>query len=149
MKLDEIMCGRNGQIIEIVGETGTGKTQFAHLMAIKQAINTKGFTVYIDSGGNFAPKRLVQLCKPFTLDENVVKDLLRRIIWIQCFQKSDLELALQELNDGMGLNIELIIIDSMRSILGSVTEIVGHNNLRTLAKKLNTPILVLNLIDYQ
>ena len=85
-------------------------------MAVSATFNNNdnnGFTIYIDSGGNFAPKRLVQLCKPFTQDEAKVKDILRRIIWIQCFQSNDLELALQELEEGMGLNVNLIIIDSL------------------------------------
>ena len=145
INLDRILVGKNGQIIELSGQTGTGKTQIAHLLAVSTAMKNDGFVVYIDSGGNFAPTRIVQLCKPFTASEIVVKDILRRIIWIQCFQARDLELALRELDDGMGLNIDLIIIDSIRSIVGpNLMMTIGKCDMKQIAIKLNIPMLITN-----
>jgi len=62
LAIDQILGGglHSGQVIELVGRAGVGKTQWCISMAARVARNGRG-VIYVDTEGKFSPERLVQV----------------------------------------------------------------------------------------
>jgi len=140
-KLDEILGGgiETQTITEIYGEYGTGKTQFAHQLAVtvQLPLDSGGLDrgcLYIDTEQTFRPERIVQIAKGFGLEPMKV---LERIIYARAFD-SDHQILITEKSEEYikKYNIGLIVVDSLISHFRG--EYIGRESLAVRQQKLNT-----------
>lgn len=148
IQLDQVIDGIfPGQIIEFAGPSSSGKSQVLHLMTLITNVKRNGFTIYIDSGGNFTPKRLVELFKNSEIPFFDKLDL-KRILLVQCFDIKFLIKVLDELYKEE-FKVDLLIIDSIASIMlpcfdTQVSYLKTIHDVKTRLKRLDYPIIVVN-----
>ena len=114
--LDSLLGGgfETGAIVECFGEFGSGKTQIGHTLAVRaQTIEPNAVTVYIDTENTFRPERIIQLAKGANLEpEQVLKN-----IKVARAYNSDHQMLLAEKVEDLikkqGLNVKLVVIDSL------------------------------------
>jgi len=138
--LDELLGGgvETQSITEIYGPYGSGKTQFAHQMAVTvQLPEDKGglgrAALFIDTEGTFRPERIIQIAERFGLDP---ERALKNILYARAFT-SDHQMIVTERAEPYikERNIGLIIVDSLISHFRG--EYVGRETLAERQQKLN------------
>ncbi len=138
--LDELLGGgvETQSITEIYGPYGSGKTQFAHQMAVTvQLSEDKGglgrAALFIDTEGTFRPERIIQIAERFGLDP---EKALKNILYARAFT-SDHQMIVTERAEPYikERNIGLIIVDSLISHFRG--EYVGRETLAERQQKLN------------
>ncbi len=138
--LDELLGGgvETQSITEIYGPYGSGKTQFAHQMAVTvQLPEDKGglgrAALFIDTEGTFRPERIIQIAERFGLDP---EKALKNILYARAFT-SDHQMIVTERAEPYikEKNIGLIIVDSLISHFRG--EYVGRETLAERQQKLN------------
>ncbi|MDK2372540.1 MAG: DNA repair and recombination protein RadA [Candidatus Korarchaeota archaeon] len=138
--LDELLGGgvETQSITEIYGPYGSGKTQFAHQMAVTvQLPEDKGglgrAALFIDTEGTFRPERIIQIAERFGLDP---EKALKNILYARAFT-SDHQMIVTERAEPYikERNIGLIIVDSLISHFRG--EYVGRETLAERQQKLN------------
>jgi len=142
---DGLMGGgfESGAITECFGEFGSGKTQVGHLLAVNcQKQDPNAVAVYIDTENTFRPERIIQLAKGAGLDpEKVLKN-----IKIARAYNSDHQMLLAEKVEDLikkqGLNVKLVIIDSLTAHFRA--EFIGRGTLAERQQKLNKHMHVLS-----
>jgi DNA repair protein RadA len=135
---DTLMGGgfESGAITECFGEYGSGKTQIGHILSvncIKQDPNA--VVVYIDTENTFRPERIIELAKGAGVDsEKVLKNLK-----VARAYNSDHQMLLSEKVDDLiknqGLNVKLVIVDSLTAHFRA--EFIGRGTLAERQQKLN------------
>jgi hypothetical protein len=156
-KIDQLMNGANkGDLIQWAGPISCGKTQLAHLTCLDVLLNNQGHVIFIDSGSSFSAKRIVELYyhsdrfEHHRSDEKI-KNVLERLILIECFDYDGLIAVLDEMIDQLDIpkGVEMMFIDSIGSILScqhlnqEKLNAVG-NKLRCILKKYEFPIIAIN-----
>ncbi|MBN1386784.1 DNA repair and recombination protein RadA [Candidatus Woesearchaeota archaeon] len=138
-EFDRLLDGgfETGAITEAFGEFGSGKTQIAHLLAVR-AQNMKGekdpTAVYIDTENTFRPERIQQLAKGAGMDPTKV---LKNIKVARAYN-SDHQMLLTEKVEELikkGENIKLVIVDSLTAHFRA--EFIGRGTLAERQQKLN------------
>ncbi len=138
--LDELLGGgvETQSITEIYGPYGSGKTQFAHQMAVTvQLPEERGglgrAALFIDTEGTFRPERIIQIAERFGLDP---EKALKNILYARAFT-SDHQMIVTERAEPYikERNIGLIIVDSLISHFRG--EYVGRETLAERQQKLN------------
>jgi len=123
---------------EIYGEFGSGKTQFAHTMAVRVQIPKEeggldGKCLWIDSENTFRPERIDTIAKKMGLDH---KKVLSNIIHSKAFNSTFQQIILEEAENIIEKeNIRLIIIDSATGLFRS--DYIGRGNLSNRQGALN------------
>jgi DNA repair protein RadA len=148
---DELMAGgfETGAITEIFSEFGGGKTQMAHLLSINihKLKNEKDpIAVFIDTENTFRPERIKQFAEGAGLDPNMV---LKHIKVARAYN-SDHQMLLAERVESLikdqGLNVKLVIIDSLTAHFRA--EFIGRGTLAERQQKLNKHMhMLLKLAD--
>jgi DNA repair protein RadA len=135
---DKLMGGgfESGAITECFGEYGSGKTQIGHMLAVNiQKQIPDAVVVYIDTESTFRPERIIQLAKGAGLNpENVLKN----IKVARAFNSDHQMLLAEKVTDlikEQGLNIKLVIVDSLTAHFRA--EFVGRGTLAERQQKLN------------
>src|SRR3989344_2997159 len=136
--LDSLLGGgfETGAIVECFGEFGSGKTQIGHTLAVRaQTIEPNAVTVYIDTENTFRPERIIQLAKGANLEpEQVLKN-----IKVARAYNSDHQMLLAEKVEDLikkqGLNVKLVVIDSLTAHFRA--EFIGRGTLADRQQKLN------------
>ena len=129
-----------GSITECFGEFGSSKTQIGHQLAInvqlpKEKGGAEGMCVYIDSEGAFRPERIEQMAKAAGLDPI---QALKNIKVARAFNSDHQMLLAEKVEDlikNEGLNIKLVIIDSLTSHFRA--DFSGRGQLADRQQKLN------------
>src|SRR3989344_2789095 len=142
--LDSLLGGgfETGAIVECFGEFGSGKTQIGHTLAVRaQTIEPNAVTVYIDTENTFRPERIIQLAKGANLEpEQVLKN-----IKVARAYNSDHQMLLAEKVEDLikkqGLNVKLVVIDSLTAHFRA--EFIGRGTLAERQQKLNKHMHVL------
>ncbi|KAK3750631.1 hypothetical protein QZH41_012814, partial [Actinostola sp. cb2023] len=128
---DELLDGGlySGEVTEIVGTAGSGKTQVCLSIASFVAMNLEKNIIYIDTQGSFSSERIKEMLKArdSMLTEQDIISILSRI---QCFQTFDLFGLVGCLNNAKNSfyseddifynNVQLIVVDSVASVLTPV-----------------------------
>jgi DNA repair protein RadA len=137
---DKLMGGgfETGAITEIYSEFGGGKTQMAHVLSVNaQKLQTEKepIVVFIDTENTFRPERIQQLAKGAGLDpEKVLKNIM-----VARAYNSDHQMLLAERVEEMitkkGLNVKLVIVDSLTAHFRA--EFIGRGTLAERQQKLN------------
>ncbi len=131
-----------GAIVECFGEYGSGKTQLGHALAVNvQSVDKDAVAVYIDTENTFRPERIIQLAKGAGLDEDQV---LRNIKVARAYNSDHQMLLAEKVEDlikKQGLNIKLVVVDSLTAHFRA--EFIGRGTLADRQQKLNKHLHVL------
>jgi len=140
VNFDKMIGGgfETGAITEIYSEFGGGKTQMAHILSVnaqKLKQEKDPIVVYIDTENTFRPERLQQLAKGAGLDpEKALKNIM-----VARAYNSDHQMLLAERIEEMitkkGLNVKLVIMDSLTAHFRA--EFIGRGTLAERQQKLN------------
>ncbi|KAG7483692.1 hypothetical protein MATL_G00041090 [Megalops atlanticus] len=150
-----------GELTELVGAPGSGKTQVCFGVAANLSCELKQSVLYIDSSGGLSATRLLQMVKAKTSNMEEQMEALQRIQVSQVFDVFSLLECLHSLKGGGfqqassgGGTPKVIIVDSITAVLshilgGKQTEGMSlmmqvAGELRTIAKDLNVAVLVTN-----
>ncbi|MEM3374435.1 MAG: DNA repair and recombination protein RadA, partial [Candidatus Woesearchaeota archaeon] len=136
--LDNLLGGgfETGAIVECFGEFGSGKTQIAHSLAVQcQKNDPTAVAVFIDTENTFRPERIIEIAKGNNLDPDKV---LANIKVARAFN-SDHQMLLAEkiaeLITKQGLNVKVVIVDSLTAHFRA--EFIGRGTLAERQQKLN------------
>ena len=125
-----------GAIVECFGEFGSGKTQIGHALSVAaQSIDKDAVAVYVDTENTFRPERIIQLAKGAGLDEEQV---LRNIKVARAYNSDHQMLLAEKIEDlikKQGLNVKLVVIDSLTAHFRA--EFIGRGTLADRQQKLN------------
>lgn len=131
-----------GAIVECFGEYGSGKTQIGHALAVtSQSVDKDAVAVYIDTENTFRPERIIQLAKGANLDEEQV---LKNIKVARAYNSDHQMLLAEKIEDLIkkkGLNVKLVVIDSLTAHFRA--EFIGRGTLADRQQKLNKHMHVL------
>lgn len=131
-----------GAITECFGEFGSGKTQMGHVLAVNcQSIDKEAVAVYIDTENTFRPERIIQIAKGAGLDEEQV---LKNIKVARAYNSDHQMLLAEKVEDlikKQGLNVKLVVIDSLTAHFRA--EFIGRGTLADRQQKLNKHMHIL------
>ncbi|GMH42880.1 hypothetical protein BSKO_10799 [Bryopsis sp. KO-2023] len=120
-----------GRLVELTGESGSGKTQICHMVAANTAKNTPGGRViYIDTSNTFSPARLTQVAAQ--ADQRTV---LSNVTVFRPHDMSDVLGFVDELGVEMSQTHPsnqrpvLIILDSVPAVVSPVLGGVGPHRI--------------------
>jgi len=138
-----------GSITECFGEFGSSKTQIAHQLAVnvqlpKDKGGAEGVCVYIDTEGAFRPERIKQMAEALGLDTT---QTLKNIKVARAFNSDHQMILAEKIEDlikNEGLNVKLIIVDSLMSHLRA--DFTGRGQLADRQQKLNKHMHTLSKI---
>jgi DNA repair protein RadA len=134
-------------LTEVYGEFGSGKTQFAHTLAVmvqkpKTEGGLDGGVLYIDTENTFRPERIVSIAQAHEMDPEKVLD---RIIVARAYNSAHQTLILEEAGPIIEENnIRLIVADSAVGLFRA--EYFGRGTLSNRQQKLNHFVHMLSRI---
>ncbi|MBD3361321.1 DNA repair and recombination protein RadA [Candidatus Woesearchaeota archaeon] len=140
-ELDSLLGGgfETGSITEVYGQFGSGKSQIAHVLAVRAQLpledgGANGEVIYIDSEGTFRPERIVQIAEPLKLDSN---EVLKRIKVARAYTSDHQMLLTDKIKDLIekGNNVRVVIVDSLTSHFRA--EFIGRGTLADRQQKIN------------
>ncbi|MBS3135425.1 DNA repair and recombination protein RadA [Candidatus Woesearchaeota archaeon] len=154
-ELDKLLGGgveTNG-ITETYGQYGSGKSQLAHILAVRAQMpvaegGAGGQVVFIDTESTFRPERIVEIAKGVGINPD---EVLRNIKVARAYNSDHQMLLAEKVEDLIkkeGLNIKLVVVDSLTAHFRA--EFVGRGTLADRQQKLNKHMHVLSkLADTQ
>ena len=111
--LDELLDGgvRTGELLEVAGPYGVGKTEFLHTLCVN-AVNNNGFTcLYFDTEGAFSARRLVEIAEARGFDS---KEILDNVLFSKVYGSGHLIFLLENAHKVIKENdVRLILVDSL------------------------------------
>jgi len=125
-----------GAIVECFGEFGSGKTQIGHALAVTaQTVDKDAVAVFIDTENTFRPERIIQFAKGAGFDPD---DVLKNIKVARAYNSDHQMLLAEKVEDlikKQGLNVKLIVVDSLTAHFRA--EFVGRGTLADRQQKIN------------
>jgi DNA repair protein RadA len=136
-------------ITEAFGEFGSGKSQLGFQLAVnvqmpKEQGGLNGQVIFVDTEGTFRPERIVQIAKAAGLDPVTA---LKNIKVARAFSSDHQVLLVDKIGELIkkeGLNVKLVIIDSLTSLFRS--EYAGRGSLADRQQKINRHLHTLQRI---
>ncbi|KAM5308061.1 DNA repair protein RAD51 homolog 4 isoform 1-T1 [Glossophaga mutica] len=150
-----------GEVTEIAGVPGSGKTQVCLCVAANVAHSLQQNVLYIDSNGGLTASRILQLLQARTPDEGEQAGALQRIQVVRAFDVFRLLDVLQDLrgavaqqvSDSSG-TVKVVIVDSVTAVVspllggqqreGLALMMQLAQELKTLARDLGVAVVVTN-----
>lgn len=153
--LDELLDGGlyTGELTEIVGAAGVGKSQICMSIALFTAMETKKNVLYIDTGGSFSATRVKDMLEQRhnSLSSQDLNNILSRISVIQAFDVFSVIEALERVrdrickqdddNDDNMHYLQMIIVDCIAGVISPILggqQIQGHSLMVSLARILKS-----------
>ncbi|XP_004449465.1 DNA repair protein RAD51 homolog 4 isoform X2 [Dasypus novemcinctus] len=150
-----------GEVTEIVGGPGSGKTQLCLCVAANVAHSLQQNILYIDSSGGLTASRLLQLLQARTQDEEEQAGALQRIQVVHAFDIFQMLDVLQDLRGtvaqqvaGSSGTVKVVVVDSVTAVVspllggqqreGLALMMQLARDLKTLARDLGVAVLVTN-----
>ncbi|XP_004870696.1 DNA repair protein RAD51 homolog 4 isoform X2 [Heterocephalus glaber] len=150
-----------GEVTEIVGGPGSGKTQVCLCVAAHVAHSLQQNVLYIDSNGGLTASRLLQLLQARTQDEEEQAGALQRIQVAHAFdifrmldELQDLRGAVAQQVTGSSGTVKVVVVDSVTAVVspllggqqreGLALMMQLARELKTLARDLGIAVLVTN-----
>lgn len=141
--LDNLLGGKGietAAITEIYGKYGSGKSQLAHVLAVRVQLPVEkggagGMAVFIDTENTFRPERIIQISNGLKLDH---EEVLKNIKVARAFNSEHQILLAEKIEDlikKQQLPIKLVIIDSLTAHFRA--EFIGRGTLAERQQKLN------------
>jgi len=152
--LDELLDGGlyTGELTEIVGSAGVGKSQICMGIAMFTAMETKKNVLYIDTGGSLSATRIKDMLQEWnaSLDDQEVYTILSRISVIHAFDVFSVLEALESVRQRMHnqgdddnhdsvRDLRMIIVDSVAGVISPILggqQIHGHSLMVNLSRTL-------------
>ncbi|XP_021086770.1 DNA repair protein RAD51 homolog 4 isoform X3 [Mesocricetus auratus] len=112
-----------GEVTEIVGGPGSGKTQVCLCVAANVAYSLQQNVLYVDSSGGMTASRLLQLLQARTQDEEKQAGALQRIQVARAFDIFQMLDMLQDLRGAMAQQVtssgtvKVVIVDSVTAVV--------------------------------
>ncbi len=141
-ELDKLMGGgfETGGITEAYGQYGAGKSQIAHVLAVRCQLpvekgGANGACVFIDTESTFRPERIVQFAKGLDLDP---EEVLKNIKVARAFNSDHQALLAEKVEDLIkkhNVPVKLVIVDSLTAHFRA--EFVGRGTLADRQQKIN------------
>jgi DNA repair protein RadA len=141
-ELDKLFGGgvETNALTEAYGQYGAGKSQLAHTLAVrcqlpKEQGGAGGVAVFIDTESTFRPERVVQLAKALKLDPT---EVLKNIKVARAYNSDHQMLLVEKVEDlikKQGLNVKVIIVDSLTAHFRA--EFIGRGTLADRQQKIN------------
>ncbi|XP_054448887.1 DNA repair protein RAD51 homolog 4 isoform X2 [Pteronotus mesoamericanus] len=150
-----------GEVTEIGGVPGSGKTQLCLCVAANVAYGLQQNVLYIDSNGGLTASRILQLLQARTPDEEEQAGALQRIQVLRAFDIFQMLDVLQDLrgaaaqpvSDSSG-TVKVVIVDSVTAVVspllggqqreGLALMMQLAQELKTLARDLGVAVVVTN-----
>ena len=148
LELNNLIGGgfETGAVTEAYGAYGSSKTQIAHQLAVNVQLphdqgGLDGVAVFIDTENTFRPERIKQMAEAIGISaEHALKNIM-----VARAYNSDHQMLLaekvEELIRDKGINVKLVIVDSLTSHFRA--EFVGRGTLAERQQKLNKHMHVL------
>uniref|UniRef100_A0A8C5XFL0 DNA repair protein RAD51 homolog 4 n=1 Tax=Microcebus murinus TaxID=30608 RepID=A0A8C5XFL0_MICMU len=150
-----------GEVTEIVGGPGSGKTQVCLCVAANVAHGLQQNVVYVDSSGGLTASRLLQLLQARTQDEEEQAGALQRIQVVHAFDIFQVLNVLQDLRGTLAQQVtsssgtvKVVVVDSVAAVVspllggqqreGFALMMQLARELKTLARDLGTAVVVTN-----
>jgi len=141
-ELDKLMGGgfESGGISEAYGQYGAGKSQIAHVLAVRCQLpvdkgGAGGACVFIDTESTFRPERIVQIAKGLNLDP---EEVLKNIKVARAFNSDHQALLAEKVEDlikKQGVPVKLVVVDSLTAHFRA--EFIGRGTLADRQQKIN------------
>ncbi|XP_012359070.2 DNA repair protein RAD51 homolog 4 isoform X3 [Nomascus leucogenys] len=152
-----------GEVTEIVGGPGSGKTQVCLCVAANVAHGLQQNVLYVDSNGGLTASRLLQLLQAKTQDEEKQAEALQRIQVVHAFDIFQMLDVLQELRATVAQQVtsssgtvKVVVVDSVTAVVspllggqqreGLALMMQLAQELKTLALDLGMAVVVTNHI---
>ena len=138
---DEILGGgvETGALTEAFGAFGSGKSSLAHQLAVsvqlpKEKGGAEGMAVWIDTEGTLRPEYIKQIAEARGLDGG---EALKNFRGVRAFNTDHQMLLVENVEKLLkqGLNVKMIIVDSLMSLFRS--DFSGRGQLADRQQKLN------------
>ncbi|XP_029783553.1 DNA repair protein RAD51 homolog 4 [Suricata suricatta] len=149
-----------GEVTEIVGGPGSGKTQVCLCVAANVAYGLQQNVVYIDSSGGLTASRLLQLLQARTPDEEEQAGALQRIQVVRAFDIFQMFDVLQDLRGAVSQpvssasTVKVVVVDSVTAVVspllggqqreGLALMMQLSRELKTLARDVGVAVVVTN-----
>ncbi len=132
-----------GAITECFGEYGSGKTQIGHILSVTTQLldEEDAVAVYIDTENTFRPERIKEIANGLGID---VEKVLKNIKVARAYNSDHQMLLAEKVEDlikNQGLNVKLVIVDSLTAHFRA--EFIGRGTLAERQQKLNKHMHVL------
>ena len=98
-----------GNLIEITGKKGSGKTQISFLICAVSSLYNKRI-IYIDGSGNFRPERIKSIIDKYLIHKENSNTYLKNIGYKRVYELSDLVKLIKKIKI---LNFDLILLDDI------------------------------------
>ncbi|KAJ8783934.1 hypothetical protein J1605_008977 [Eschrichtius robustus] len=150
-----------GEVTEIVGGPGSGKTQVCLCVAAHVAHGLQQNVLYIDSNGGLTASRILQLLQARTPDEGEQAGALQRIQVVRAFDIFQMLDVLQDLQGAVSQQVssssgtlKVVVVDSVTAVVapllggqqreGLALMMQLARELKTLARDLSVALVVTN-----
>uniref|UniRef100_A0A8C3WXY9 DNA repair protein n=2 Tax=Catagonus wagneri TaxID=51154 RepID=A0A8C3WXY9_9CETA len=150
-----------GEVTEIVGGPGSGKTQVCLCVAANVAHSLQQKVLYIDSNGGLTASRILQLLQAKTSDEEEQAGALQRIQVVRAFDIFQMLDVLQDLRGAVAQQVsrssgtvKVVVVDSVTAVVspllggqqreGLALMMQLARELKTLARDLGVAVVVTN-----
>ncbi|XP_057573124.1 DNA repair protein RAD51 homolog 4 isoform X1 [Hippopotamus amphibius kiboko] len=150
-----------GEVTEIVGGPGSGKTQVCLCVAANVAHGLRQNVLYIDSNGGLTASRILQLLQARTPDEEEQAGALQRIQVVRAFDIFQMLDVLQDLRGAVSQQVssssgtlKAVVVDSVAAVVapllggqqreGLALMMQLARELKTLARDLSVAVVVTN-----
>ncbi len=139
--VDALLGGgfETGSITEVYGQFGSGKSQIAHVLAVRAQLpleegGANGSVIFIDTEGTFRPERIIQIAEPLKMD---CTEVLKKIKVARAYTSDHQMLLADKIKDLIenGDNVRLVIVDSLTSHFRA--EFIGRGTLAERQQKIN------------
>ena len=148
-ELNKLLGGgfETGAIVECFGQYGSSKTQIALQLAVnvqlpKDKGGADGVCVFIDTENTFRPERVQQIAKAAGLDPQKVLQNIKVAKAYNSDHQMLLAEKIEELIKEKGVNVKLVIVDSLTAHFRA--EFIGRGTLADRQQKLNKHMHVLS-----
>ncbi|XP_017253116.1 DNA repair protein RAD51 homolog 4 isoform X2 [Daucus carota subsp. sativus] len=151
-----------GNLVELVGPSSSGKTQLCLKVAANVAVNNLGSVTFFDTGNSFSPKRIDKLLDQSSEPAKIKTEEVRRRVMdkIVCQSVFDIYVLfdlLHQLKSTLkpvtGSSVQMLIVDSISSLVTPILGSGAHGHalmvslgflLKELAYEHNLSVLVTN-----
>ncbi|CAI9162628.1 unnamed protein product [Rangifer tarandus platyrhynchus] len=150
-----------GEVTEIAGAPGSGKTQVCLCVAANVAHGLQQNVLYVDSNGGLTASRILQLLQARTPDEEEQAGALQRIQVVRAFDIFQMLDVLQDLRGAVSQQVrsssgtlKVVVVDSVAAVVapllggqqreGLALMMQLARELKTLARDLSVAVLVTN-----
>ncbi|NWZ15076.1 RA51D protein, partial [Agelaius phoeniceus] len=151
-----------GEVMELMGAPGTGKTQLCLGIAASVSLGLKQHVLFLDSTGGFTASRLYQMLQARTEDEEE-QAALQRVQVQRVFNIYKVLRALQELRDRLSQQVlsstgplKVVVLDSVSAVIspllggrqseGLALMMQLSRELKTLAREFSLAVVVTNQV---